>query len=73
MKYKRASIRWLHSDPSLAYFGTVAQIIQVIKALRDAGVSVANIKELDKEITKLKTMKFVARPPEDVKASDTGF
>jgi SNF2-related domain len=73
MKYKRASIRWLHSDPSLAYFGSVQQIIDVIKTLREAGVTVANIKELDKEITKLKTMKFVARPPEDVKSSDNGF
>jgi len=60
MQYKRQSFRWKKSDPTLSYFGTVPQIIKVIKDLINAGVTIANIEELRKEVQRLKVMKVRA-------------
>lgn len=64
MKYKRPSFRWIESDPTLSFFGTIPQIAKTIKSLTDAGVSIANIEELRKEFAKVKVMK-VRDPNED--------
>lgn len=65
MQYKRQSFRWKKSDPTLSFFGTVPQIIKVIKDLLNAGVTISNIEELRKEIQRLKVMK-VRAPDEDL-------
>jgi DNA-binding transcriptional MerR regulator len=51
------------SDPAMAFFGTVPQINNVIKAIQEAGITISNIKELTKQMSLMKPMKF--RPVEE--------
>ena len=58
MKFRRPLTKWVTSDPAMAYFGTVQQVVKAIKDIRAAGITISNIKELDQQVTKLKPMKF---------------
>lgn len=63
MKYKRPSFRWYLSDPTLSFFGSVQQVLSVVKHLETSGVQISNIKEFSAELQKLKKMPI--RDPED--------
>jgi len=63
MKYKRPSFRWKESVATLSYFGSMQQVVKVIKELEAAGVHISNIKELMAELSKMKLMKV--RSPDE--------
>ena len=61
--FKRPSYKWALSEPSLSYYGTVQQMVVMLKKLQAAGVQVMNADDLLSEIQGLKKMKV--RTPDD--------
>ena len=58
MLYKRPAFRWVLNTPSLSYYGTPQQVRHIFQRLEEAGVQITNIKELEKELQHVRTMKL---------------
>jgi SNF2 family DNA or RNA helicase len=65
MLWKRPSYRWHLSEPTLSYYGTIQQIIAMMKKVQSSGVQITNIDDLKRDFVKLKKMKIRA-PSDDI-------
>ena len=65
MQHKRPSFRWVKSDPALTYFGTMQQVLAKLNELQADGLQIANIKDLEAELHKMKVSKMQIRDPKE--------
>ncbi|QRE00266.1 hypothetical protein [Burkholderia phage BCSR5] len=57
IKHRAAGVRWMHSSPSMYYFGmTKEKCGLMVKKIIEQGIQISNLKELKKQAMKVKKM-----------------
>jgi hypothetical protein len=58
LKYKVAGLDWLTSEPSVVYYGSVANVYSKIKELLNADIKISNMEDLKIQFKEIKNQKF---------------